>query len=476
MSRALAFALLALLPQDPPKPPADKPPAPEELHEVRRGTIAPTIELEATFESPEAVEIRLRPESFSGELKVLKVAAAGEAVKHGTIVLAIDPDPLEKLVAAAENDLRVARSALVRAEADAKIGEKSDAQSLAMSTDAVRNAETALKVFETVEGPQMITQVELMTKARRDAVSDQEEELAQLEKMYKSEELTNATAEIVVRRAKRTLGRSRIWLKMAEEDEKVAREVTHPQRLKTFQYSVETARRSLESLKVAQAHGKVSREAELFRSRTSAEQAEERVAKLRKDLEGLTIRSPLDGRVFYGQYAQGAWTTADQVAPSLRPGERVMAGQVLMTVCGAAGRARAILAEASYFDVAAGQAASIVPTALPDAKVEGRVTAKAAASAARGVAAGFEVKLELREPHAEILPGMKGKATVSAAPLKDVVIVPSGAIASSGGKSTVKVSKDGKTEAREVKPGKSDGKMTEIRSGLEPGEKIVAPK
>lgn len=471
MSRALTYALLALLPQD-----AAKPPAPEDLHAVQRGTVTPTIELEASFESTEAAEIRVRPESYSGELKVLKVAAAGEAVKKGGVILAIDPEPLEKAVTAAENDLRVARSSLARAEADAKIGEKADAQALAMSTDAVKNAETALQVFEKVEGPQMITQVELMTKGRRDAVSDQEEELAQLEKMYKSEELTNATAEIVVRRARRTLGRSRIWLKMSEEDEKVSKEVTHPQRLKSFQYSVETARRSLESLKVAQAHGRVSREAELFRSRTAAEQAEERVAKLRKDLEGLTHRAPFDGRVFYGQFLHGAWATADQVAPSLRPGERVMAGQVLLTLCGAAGRARAILPEASYFDVAAGQAVSLVPTALPDAKGEGRVVSKSAASAPRGMAAGFEVRIELKEPHAEILPGMKGKATVAAAPLKDVVVVPSGAIASSGGKSTVKVSKDGKTEAREVKPGKSDGKMTEIRSGLEPGEKIVAPK
>ena len=40
----------------------------------------------------------------------------------------------------------------------------------------------------------------------------------------------------------------------------------------------------------------------------------------------------------------------------------------------------------------------------------------------------------------------------------------------------VNVSKDGKTAPREVTLGKSDGKNTQIKSGLEPGEKVTIPK
>ena len=45
------------------------------------------------------------------------------------------------------------------------------------------------------------------------------------------------------------------------------------------------------------------------------------------------------------------------------------------------------------------------------------------------------------------------------------------------GKCTLSVcAKDGKTSSREVVIGKSDGKMTQIKSGLEAGEKVAVSK
>jgi len=66
--------------------------------------------------------------------------------------------------------------------------------------------------------------------------------------------------------------------------------------------------------------------------------------------------------------------------------------------------------------------------------------------------------------------------TIRGKELKDVVLVPSTAVASQSGKCTLNVSKDGKTASREVTVGKSDGKMTQIKTGLEPGEKVALPK
>jgi multidrug efflux pump subunit AcrA (membrane-fusion protein) len=94
----------------------------------------------------------------------------------------------------------------------------------------------------------------------------------------------------------------------------------------------------------------------------------------------------------------------------------------------------------------------------------------------KGAAAAFELRIDFKEPPADLLPGMKGKATIRGKELKDVVLVPSTAVASQAGKCTLNVSKDGKTAPREVTVGKSDGKMTQIKTGLEPGEKVALPK
>jgi multidrug resistance efflux pump len=448
----------------------------EETVAARKGNLTPVFELDAVYEALDSAELKLKLEAYQGELTVLKVVAAGEAVKKGDVVLALDRAPIEKQIAALENDLRVARATVEKSQADLAIGAKADALAFLQAQTALKDAETALKSFEEVEGKHMVQQVELNVKFMEDALHDQTEELAQLEKMYKSEELTNATSEIVVKRARRNLDRIKISLEMGRSEAANVKNVRYPQQRNTFVHAIEVAKNSLESLKAMQALGKVTREVEASKAKAAASQLEEQAAKLKRDLEFFTWRAPLDGRVFYGQFHHGAWTTAEQVAPMMAPGEKTQAGQVLVTVCGLRTRARADLAETDYFDVAPGFEATVSPSAAPDAKAEGTIRAKSAVAAQRGAGPAFELKIDFKEPPADLLPGMKGKATIKGKELKDVVLVPSTAVAALGGKCTLTVSKDGKSASREVTVGKSDGKMTQIKSGLEPGEKVSVPK
>ena len=220
----------------------------------------------------------------------------------------------------------------------------------------------------------------------------------------------------------------------------------------------------------------MQRDADLAKAKAAALQQEDLLAKLKRDLENFTMRAPFDGRVFYGQNVHGAWSTADQVVPFLHAGEKLPPGQVFLTVCSSRTRAVADLPEADYFDVAIEQSATVSPAAMPEAKREGAVRSKSLVALQKGQASAFEALIDLKEPPTELFPGMKGKATIKGKELRDVVVVPSNAIASSGGKCSVNVSKDGKSSSREVTIGKSDGKMTHVKSGLEAGEKISVPK
>ena len=65
----------------------------------------------------------------------------------------------------------------------------------------MKEAEESVKWFETVDGPQMLKGVELNLEQAKNQMNDKGDELDQLKKMYKSEELTNDTADIVVKRA-----------------------------------------------------------------------------------------------------------------------------------------------------------------------------------------------------------------------------------------------------------------------------------
>ncbi len=468
MLRALALAALAL-------PPQEKPDEPK-LHAVKKGKLVPAYALEGTVEAAEAAELKVRAEAASGEFALLRVVPSGSAVKKGDEVLALDPAPFRRQVEAAETELRVARAALAKAAADLELGGRSDALALARAEAEAADAQTALRVFDEVEGKHLVEQAELSVKMNRDRVKDQEEELDQLRKMYKSEELTNATAEIVVRRAERALDQTRTFLRMAEESAVVVRTVKHPQQRRGLQAAVEEEKAALASLKAAHALSLVQREAELAKAKAAAERAEEQLAKLRKDLEASVFRAPFDGRAFYGEFQQGHWPSAEQAAKSLRPGEKLQPGQVYLTVCGLRARVRAELPESGYFDVPAGRPAAVLPAALPGLKLAAEVREKLRVASPKPPGAAFALLVEFAEARTDLLPGMKARVELSGEELRDVLLVPAEALEEAEGKHTVKVSREGKVEPREVTVGRSDGKQVQVTGGLEAGETIVLPK
>jgi HlyD family secretion protein len=474
---AVASLLLFSAVQDKPAPAKDKPAEEaEEAVAATTGNLTPLYELEATYEAVESVEVKLRLEAYQGDLTVQSVAPAGDPVKKGDLLLALDKAPIEKQMAALDNDLRVARATHEKQQADLEIGTRGDALALLQAETALKDAGTNLKSFEEVEGRHMVQGIELNVKFMEDSLHDQGEELAQLEKMYKTEELTNATSEIVVRRAKRNIERTTVSLDMGRIELANIKTVKYPQQRQSLAHLVEAAKNALESLKSAQALSRVTREVEAAKAKAALAQLEEQAAKLKRDLEFFSVRATLDGRLYYGQFQHGAWTS-DQVLPLLVRGEKVQAGTVLLTVCGSGTRARADLAEADYFDVLPGLDATVVATASPDSKSEGTVRAKSLVGAVKGAGASYELRIDFKQPPADVLPGMKGKATVRGQELKGIVLVPSHAVAAQNGKCTLSVcAKDGKTSSREVVIGKSDGKMTQIKSGLEAGEKVTVSK
>jgi multidrug efflux pump subunit AcrA (membrane-fusion protein) len=436
---------------------------------VARGTIVATIEVDGYLEPTEPVEVKIKPESYQGDLKIKSVVPHGATVKQGDVILSIDPTELQKQMAEAENALTTAKANLAKAEADDYLGEQSDALALEQARTELANAEGSLKWWEEVDGKQMLTMAELSTRNARSNVEDQNDELEQLRKMYKTEELTNATADIVVKRALRQLEQSKIMQGITEQREGKVKNFDYVNARQRLVFAIEQEKQQLAQLKATQEQQRILRKTAVVSARMAAEKAEKKLSELREDVEHFTVTASTDGVVYFGQISGGSWQNSGPKA--LRVGEKATAGQVVMTIA-RPGKMKLVadIPEAKLNWISPGSEARVVPTAMPDSTVTAKC-ADISPTASKGEGGqGYQAKFDLPTLDPRLTPGMKATVRIDAGTVNDVLIVPLTAVS----KGRVKVKQDGKEVWRDVVIGKSDTDNVEIRQGLKEGDLVIS--
>ena len=437
------------------------------VHLVKPGKLSFTVTAEGMFTATEPYEVRLKLLRHAGELKIVNAVANRSAVKAGDVLVELDPFSINNEVTSAENDVLTARANLTKAEADADLGAKGDALAMRIQEQETSNAEAAVRWWEKVDGPHMLAQTELQVKLSKANVEDQNDELEQLRKMYRTDELTTETADIVVKRALRQLDVSKLSSKMAEERAEKTETLSYPIARQAQLDALEMSKQKLAMLKVTQAQAAVLRKTALAAARLAAAQSEKKLADLKKDQELFTIKAPSDGVVLYGSSSGGSWQGGDP--KTMRVGEKLTAGQTVMTLFPPGDlKVELTLPESQTAWVVEGATAEVKPVAYPELTYEGKCAAPAPRGGASGL--GFATTIDLPAVDARILPGMRANVRITGADVDNVLLVPAGAVKE--GKVWVR-GKDGKESEREVTTGRTDGKMIEIRKGLTDGEEVL---
>lgn len=448
--------------------PATSVAAAESFVAVKRGDLKLDVKCDGWFEAVAPIEVRLRPRAYQGELKIVSIAPQGVAVKKGDVILKLDTDEIERQIAAAGNELKTATAALAKAEADVKLGEEADKIAMTVQTQAEKAAADAVEWWEKVDGPHMLKQFERQVKFARINVEDQTDELDQLKKMYKSEDLTNATADIVVKRAVRALEIANESLSLAQQQAEKNKATQYETSRQAVANALAQQKNATESLKAAQAQAKVQREAALFSARQAHQAAQRRLENLQEDLSSMTVAAYSDGVVLYGKFSQGNWQ-GNNVTYS--PRDKVQPEQVVLTLV-EPGKVRLIapVPEDKIARVAVGQTAVVTPRALPELATNGKVTAVPAAPTIGGEPAKFEVVITPDKTDPRFLPGYRASITIDIDDATGVLAIDSKAI--SGGKVMVKAGD--KVEEREIVTGRSNGEQVEVIRGLGEGEQVMA--
>jgi macrolide-specific efflux system membrane fusion protein len=157
-------------------------------------------------------------------------------------------------------------------------------------------------------------------------------------------------------------------------------------------------------------------------------------------------------------------------AVSVRLGDPVAAGTPLASVAVPSGLVvQAAIDQADVARVAAGDRVEVELDAFDD-PLPGTVETVALTPAEDGT---YEATVRLDALPETLRAGMEGTARILVDLREDAVVVPSGAVATSGGNPTVRVLVDGEPEVQEVELGLVTTEGAEILRGVAPGDAIV---
>jgi Cu(I)/Ag(I) efflux system membrane fusion protein len=156
-----------------------------------------------------------------------------------------------------------------------------------------------------------------------------------------------------------------------------------------------------------------------------------------------------------------------------REGMTVMAGALLFRINGLATVwVNAEIPESLAAAVRPGSGVEARTPAFPSEVFKGKVGA--IVPEVNAATRTLKARIELANPKGQLIPGMFATLNLSPAARKDVLLVPSEAIIQTGKRNVVMVAQgDGKFQPVDVEVGTEAGGQTEIRKGLEAGQKVV---
>lgn len=293
-SLALAIPLLA----------APVLPAQEEAKEteIKPTTFRHQISVEGFLLPATATAVQVDPKQWKN-LLVKDFAAHGSIVKKGDPIVSFDVEKLEEHVENVGRSREAARLNLERAELELAAARKLAPLDLQSAREAAERARTSLEKWKSTWRPLQIEEYERDLKSAEQQLEYAKEELRQLEIMYKADDLTEETEEIMLKRSRWTVERSEFSLRQAKEQTEDGLKISIPRIDRERQEAYDRAMIALEKTEKDHAAALRLRELDVIEKRHAFEKEEKNFSELRADLDLLrAVRSPADGRVLWGDW------------------------------------------------------------------------------------------------------------------------------------------------------------------------------
>ena len=442
-------------------------------HEVKKGPFSIEVELKGVFEARKMTDIVIRPEQWTS-FTVLKAVEHGSRVKRGDLLVAVETDKIDQAIADLKTKQRLSDLDIERAKQQLAALEKLTPMDLVAAERSRRIAKEDLAQTLEVELPTARKAVDFSLQMSADSLAYEKEELRQLEKMYKADDLTEETEEIVLRRARDSVRRAEFFHTLAKLRHDEALKFGLPREEEGAKESTQRTTLAADQAKIILPLTLKKQQLDLEKMKIERTRDDETLKELLADRESMVIKAPVDGVVYCGRFVDGEWSATS--SEQLQRGASLPAGKVFMTIVEP--RPMAVRAETPEKDlqyVHPGLKGSARPTGYPDVRLSAIVADVAAVPSATNT---FDTKITIGdEGDSSLMPGMTCTVKMIGYQKKDALTVPPSALKTDpldDEKHFVRlVDKKGEAKEHPVTVGKRTDKLVEILKGLSEGDQVL---
>lgn len=271
--------------------------------------------------------VSIDTKGFWGALAVSSIVAPGTLVKEGDVVAVVSAADYAEELQSAQAAAQAVRSRAAHLEFALKWEVKFRDVREQRAKLNMDTAVSALEHFLATGKTDRLAWAELNVQYNVDSIEDQEDELRQLEALYKGNDLAKESQDIVLKRAKRRLEQSRTRLKLAQNEYERIVKKDIPQDERNLRINAANATLEYESTLERGEQGVSDLLAHVVNARQDLDAAERRLNRLLEKQGRFELRAPHGGTVIHAGDAG-----ADGVSAVFSPGSKVGNGQHLVSV------------------------------------------------------------------------------------------------------------------------------------------------
>ena len=450
----------------------------DHIYEVTRGNFNIVISATGTLDAIKRYDIKAPRISKKG-LKIIEAIEDQTPLKKGDLIIACsDEDYLDELESQ-EIKVDEAQKSLMILEQDFQMKTADSVSQIKSATDEKRECVEELAKYRNEDAPlEKRNLQQAIEDARRD-VTEEEENLSALKEKKLSTSMGDYDAlsaiEDRIDTSKDKIATLEAALDKAEYKQRIFKQYTYPQKLRTLEQALVKAEMSLQKQLVNATSQRIQFQGKIEAQERVIKSYRKQFVELKENIAMLRITAPVDGVITYGNpdprrrhREQKDMTVGTSLSPSELIGTIPDLSRLVVNLN---------IPEASRSKVDVGMRAEMRIKALPNLRLSGEVL-KIADMASnlnfwdRTSPKIYSTVVSIDDNHEELRTGMTVELDMISAEVQDVIFVPVETLYTKEGKVYCRVRVALRPEEREVRTGRSSKSFVEILDGLEAGENV----